>query len=285
MTGMTFNNEGQESAPVEQAYVLGTHDDEIIRLGLQHRVWRPHVLEAWQRAEIGPGQTILDIGCGPGYASIDLAELVGPSGQVIAIDKSERFLNTLDQNQRQRGLENIKLVKADLDAGEFPSVSADQAWCRWVFAFLKNPREVLARMASAMKPAGIIVVHEYFEYATWRGIPHCAELDRFVAAVMASWRAAGGEPNIALSLPAWLQDLGFTIKIIRPIISVSNKNHMVWSWLRTFFEVGCRRLVELGYMSSGEGESVWRAFLSFESAPGSRMISPGVLEIIAALPD
>ena len=82
--------------------------------------------------DIGPGQTVLDVGCGPGYASLDLAELVGPSGRVVAVDKSERFLHALDAASRERGLDNITTHLADLDAGEFPDVIADRAWARWV---------------------------------------------------------------------------------------------------------------------------------------------------------
>jgi cyclopropane fatty-acyl-phospholipid synthase-like methyltransferase len=100
-------------------YVLGTHDEEVERLGLQHRaflrIWflqhpppsthqtlRQRALDAWRSAGIGPGQTVLDVGGGAGYAALDLAELVGPSGRVVAIDKSERFLGALEAACRER---------------------------------------------------------------------------------------------------------------------------------------------------------------------------------------
>ena len=50
----------------ERTYFLGTHDEELERLGLQHRVWRPTVLDCWRRAGIGPGSKVLDVGAGPG---------------------------------------------------------------------------------------------------------------------------------------------------------------------------------------------------------------------------
>ena len=50
------------TAAAERDYVLGTHDDEVARLGLQHRVWRPCSLDAWRRAGFTVGQTLLDIG-------------------------------------------------------------------------------------------------------------------------------------------------------------------------------------------------------------------------------
>jgi len=263
-------------------YVLGTHDDEIERLGLQHRAWRQRVLDAWRSAGIGPGQTVLDVGCGPGYASLDLAELVGPSGRVVAIDKSERFLRALDAACRERRINNITAHLADLDAGEFPDGIADRAWGRWVFAFVKNPRAVLARIAAALAPDGVIVLHEYFDYSTWRAAPRCSALEEFVSAVMASWRDNAGEPDIALWLPLWLEELGFELRGARPIIDVVERNHLSWTWLATFVEVGRRRLVDLGYLPPSRAESIWQAFTTLQATPGARMITPGVLEIVAA---
>ena len=72
--------------PTDRDYVLGTHDQELARLGLQHRVWRPVVLDCWQRAGITVGKRVLDVGAGPGYATVDLAEIVGPTGEVIALN-------------------------------------------------------------------------------------------------------------------------------------------------------------------------------------------------------
>lgn len=62
----------------EGDYVLGTDEGEIERLGLQHRVWRERMLGAFRRAGIAPGMRVVDVGAGPGYASLDLAGIVGP---------------------------------------------------------------------------------------------------------------------------------------------------------------------------------------------------------------
>ena len=59
----------------ERNYLLGTHDEEIARLGLQHRVWRPRVLDAWRRAGITHGSTVVDAGAGPGRASVTRSRL------------------------------------------------------------------------------------------------------------------------------------------------------------------------------------------------------------------
>ena len=262
-------------------YVLGTHDDELTRLGIQHRAWQSAAQAAWQFAGIGAGQTVLDVGCGPGYATRDLAELVGPTGQVIAIDKSERFLGALEAERVRRNLDQIKIVPADLDDGAFPAVTADAAWGRWVFAFLKHPQQVLSQIAASIRRGGVIVIHEYFHYSTWGPTRPSPKHKQFVEAVMASWRDAGGEPNIALPLLDWLEDLNFEVRRVQPIIDIIEPGHPKWEWAKSFLKVGRERLVELGYLTQEQSDSIWQAFQAFEAAPGARMITPAVLEIIA----
>ena len=58
-------------------YLLGSDTDELVRLVFQHRVWADKAVALWRRAGFGYSTTILDLGCGPGYSSIDLAHLVG----------------------------------------------------------------------------------------------------------------------------------------------------------------------------------------------------------------
>ncbi|HEY6952527.1 MAG TPA: methyltransferase domain-containing protein [Bacteroidota bacterium] len=267
--------------PEEKEYVLGTHDDEITRLGLQHRVWRPRALDAWRRAGFTSGQTILDIGCGPGYASLDLAEIVGPAGKVVAIDKSRRFLDALGSTQRQRGLTNIVTNELDLDSAILPAIKADGAWARWIFAFVRHPRELLARAAKLLNPGGVFVIHEYIDYSTWRLAPGLPALEEYVQAVMESWRADGGEPDIGRELPSWLNELGFELKTLNPIVDIVPASNYVWQWPKAFIEVGIQRLVDLGRMTQRRAGEILAAFAEAEQSPNTLMITPLVLEIIA----
>src|SRR5262245_65708232 len=98
----------------ERSYFLGTHDEELERLGLQHAVWRPTVLDCWRRAGIGPGWKVLDVGAGPGFAAADLAEIVGPSGRVVAVERSGRFVEAGRAMLANRGLANVQYHELDL---------------------------------------------------------------------------------------------------------------------------------------------------------------------------
>ena len=207
---------------------------------------------------------------------------MGPRGRVVALDRSRRFLDALDLTLKQRGIGNVERHEQDLDEPHFPDLQADGAWARWVFAFVTRPRDLLERVAAALKPGGVLVLHEYCDYGTWRLAPRSAEHEEFVRLVMQSWRDAGGEPDIALALPSWLRELGFEIRGLRPIVDVVPPSSFVWQWPRAFIEVGLERFVELQRLSADRAREIWQSFLEREARPETLMLTPTVLEIIAA---
>jgi SAM-dependent methyltransferase len=265
----------------EKEYILGTHDEEIERLGLQHRVWRPWALDAWRRAGFTTGQTLLDVGCGPGYATHDLADIVGPSGHVHAVDRSRRFLDTLAADCTRGHRAQVTLHELDLDDEGLPEVGADGAWVRWVFSFVRRPRPLLERLRESLLPGGVLVMHEYLDYGAWRVLPRSQEFEAFVRTVMTSWRAEGGEPDIAASLPVWLGELGFALHSLRPIVEVVPATNYFWQWPKAFIRVNLRRLVELKRLSEEEAAAVVRILDARENTPHAFMVTPVVLEMIA----
>src|SRR5262249_26163508 len=102
------------SGTADREYVLGTHDEELARLGLQHRVWRPTALACWHRAGVTVGSRVLDVGAGPGFAAVDLAEIVGPTGRVVAVERSARFVAAGRQACAARGLAHVEYHELDL---------------------------------------------------------------------------------------------------------------------------------------------------------------------------
>ncbi len=265
----------------DRDYVLGTHDAEVERLALQHRIWRGRAADVWRRAGFTIGQTLLDVGCGPGHAAMDLAEIVGPAGRVVALDRSRRFLDALETQRARRGLANISVHEIDLSEAALPPVIADGAWCRWVFAFVRNPRHLLSRIHGALRPGGIFVAHEYLHYSTWRSAPRLAEHEELVRVVIESWRADGGEPDVGLDLPRWLEELGFEVRSLVPIVDVIDPSSFVWQWPKTFIDVGLSRLVDLERLTAERAAEIARALAAAEAAPHARMVTPTVLEIVA----
>lgn len=264
----------------EQEYVIGTGDAEIERLQLQHTVWRADAMAAWRAAGFTAGQTLLDVGCGPGWASLDLADLAGREGRVLAVDQSARFLAHLRAQCRARGLRQVEALQADVGQLSLEEGSCDGAWIRWVLAFVPDPRAALGRVARALRPGATLAIHEYFDYRTWRVVPRDADFEDFVAAVMASWRARGGEPDIALSLPGWLEELGFEVRPPRAIVEFASPRDDRWRWPMAFADTAVDRLLELGDITAGQAARMTGAIQRARSE-GRRMVTPAVAEIIA----
>jgi SAM-dependent methyltransferase len=201
---------------------------------------------------------------------------------VLAIDRSRRFLDVLDRMSRERSITWVTPHEQDLDQGELPGEGrADAAWCRWVFAFVQDPRGLLTRIARALRPGGALVFHEYFDYSTWRLAPRSRVFEEFVQIVMASWRQSGGEPDIALDLPAWLPREGFTVRSVRPLVEVVTPASPWWQWPRAFVEVNVHRLVSLKKLERDHGDAILEDFARAEEDPTRLLITPAVLEVVA----
>ncbi len=264
-------------------YVLGTGDEEIFRLGLQHEVWRAPVHECWRRAGIRAGSRVLDVGAGPGYATRDLAGLVGPAGAVIALERSPRFVAHARALLRERQISQVEFHELDLIEDAFPAAAdgVDFAWCRWVMSFVSSPATLVRKLAAAVRPGGVAVFHEYAQYATWQLAPPCESHSRFVAEVMSSWRTNGGEPDIGLVLPTLLAAAGFRIRSVAPHIFAARPSDPLWEWPASFIESSLRRLVELGRVSESWAATMRADFARAADRPETVQFTPLVLEIIA----
>ncbi|MFN7959214.1 MAG: methyltransferase domain-containing protein [Holophagaceae bacterium] len=265
----------------ERDYVLGTHREEIERLGLQHRVWRPHVLECWRRAGITLGSKVLDVGAGPGYATLDLAEIVGPTGLVHAAERSGNFIQHAREACAARGLTQVRFHEQDLMAGPLDVAGMDATWCRWVASFVSDPARLVDTVARALRPGGVALFHEYLDYRTWRLAPPCPPLESFVSEVMASWRASGGEPDVALSLPTLLEAAGLKVKRLDPKVFVIPPTDFIWTWPSEFVEINLQRLKDLGRVDQAWTDAVREALRAAAADPHTLMITPMVLEIVA----
>jgi ubiquinone/menaquinone biosynthesis C-methylase UbiE len=268
----------------EKTYVIGTHDAEIERLGVQHRVWSASVLDFWRKAGLTEGMSVIDAGAGPGHATLDLAEIVGPTGKVIAIERSRRFLDALEQRATARGLTNIRTIEADVLDFDWSTLAADRLWCRWVLAFVADPRKAVHGMARTIRPGGAVMIHEYYDYASWRLAPFSKTFEDYVARIIARWRATGGEPDIALALPALLTEAGLVVESVRPQVFAARMSDFASRWPMGFAREFLPTLVDSGDVTLAEADSIRADLARAESDPNAVVITPGVLQIVARRP-
>ncbi|HSP45667.1 MAG TPA: methyltransferase domain-containing protein [Chthoniobacterales bacterium] len=239
-------------------YVLGTHDEEVARLGLQHRVWRPIATECWRRAGITSSSRVIDVGAGPGYATVDLAEIVGPTGEVLAVERSARFLEVAKQSCAVRRLSQVRFQEADLMDHPLGPLNFDYAWCRWVASFVSSPEKLINNIAGALRPGGLAIFHEYSHYETFRLAPRRPAVESFAEEVMKSWRAAGGEPDVALQFPRLFAAAGLEVIEVHPRALTVSPRSYVWQWPASFIEINLVRMRELGRVTEEWCEAVRR---------------------------
>jgi ubiquinone/menaquinone biosynthesis C-methylase UbiE len=143
------NDRNNRVCPVERAGIL----DHRIRRWLQdpQKILRPYIEE---------GMTVLDIGCGPGFFSIDVAQMVGPSGRVIASDLQEGMLQKLrDKIQGTELEERITLRKCEEDKVGV-SVNVDFVLAFYMVHEVPNPKKFFREIKSILKPNGQVLIVE-----------------------------------------------------------------------------------------------------------------------------
>lgn len=151
---------------------------------------------------IAPGQRILDLGCGPGSITMDLAELVGPTGSVTGVDFSPEAIAHAHAAAQERGDNRTQfvvgnLVDVDVEPDSFDIVHAHQ-----VLQHVADPVSALAAMARYCRPGGLIVARDA-DYGAMAWYPHSPGLDQWHETYCAGARSTGGEPFAGRRLRAW----------------------------------------------------------------------------------
>lgn len=273
--------------------MLGTDPVELERLGVQHRLWGDAAHALWRRAGIAPGARVLDVGCGPGYASVDLAQLVGAEGRVVGLDESEGFIGELNRRAGVLGLGHLSGHVGDVQAigaalaGEVDDggdVGFDAAFARWVLCFVPDPAAVIAGIVERLRPGGRVVLFDYFNYGSMTMAPRDAAFDEVVRAIGAAWRAPGGDPDVMGRMPGILLDAGLEVTHLDVHQRIARPGGAMWAWPTTFFASFLPRIVETGFMSE-ELHQEMLAMWARASGDASRFMTlPPVWEIVATKP-
>jgi SAM-dependent methyltransferase len=186
------------------------HADAVLR---SHR-WRTagnsaaHLLP-----HLPPGDALLDVGCGPGTLTADLATRVAP-GRVLGVDVSAEVVAEAARHAADRGATNVEVRSGDvrelgLEPGSFDVVHAHQ-----VLQHLRDPVGMLGAMAELTRPGGLVSVRES-DYPAMAWAPATPGLDRWLEVYMAVTQRNGARADAGRLLPAWaraagLAEVGYT---------------------------------------------------------------------------
>jgi ubiquinone/menaquinone biosynthesis C-methylase UbiE len=143
----------------ETTYALGHSTAEIQRLKNQAAMLRPITERLLRDAGIDAGMRVLDLGCGAGDVSMLAAELVGPAGSIVGIDRNQEVLSIAKERARAAGLRHISFVQASIEAFSARE-PFDLVIGRYILVHQPEPVDLLRDAARLVRPGGAIAFHE-----------------------------------------------------------------------------------------------------------------------------
>jgi ubiquinone/menaquinone biosynthesis C-methylase UbiE len=153
-----------------------------------------------------PGMKVLDVGCGTGSISKDIATIVGENGKVTGIDNTEKFISS--GKESYQNIKNLELIHVDLFDFN-PEEKFDLIISARVLQWLSNPKEALLKMKSLLKPNGQISILDY-DHTNLNWNPSPPESMQAFYDTFLKWRHDAGMNNrIAEDLPNLLKEAGF----------------------------------------------------------------------------
>ncbi|OBH89481.1 class I SAM-dependent methyltransferase [Mycobacterium sp. E2989] len=162
---------------------------------------------AYLLPHLKPGLSVLDIGCGPGTITADLAALVAP-GPVTAVDQAADVLGVARGEIERRGLSNVSFATADVHRLDFADGTFDVVHAHQVLQHVADPVMALREMRRVCAPGGVVAARDA-DYAGFIWFPQLPALDLWRDLYERAARANGGEPDAGRRLLSWAQRAGF----------------------------------------------------------------------------
>ena len=257
------------NATTEAGYVLGTEDKERERLQMQHDIWKSELETLLSLSGFRSGQTLIDLGCGPGYTSFALSEIVGSEGKIIAVDVSSRYLSHLKRVANERGINNIVPVAEDVQQLTIEENCIDGALARWLLAYIPDPQAVVSKIARALKPGGTFCVIDYFNHDAVMVGPRSDLCDKVFRSIHESVRDSGGDFDVGDRIPQYMHNAGLEIVEIRPISGIGRPGTQLWNCITMFLENYLPKVVDSGHLSSEDHAAFTEMWSAYEKNPST----------------
>ena len=177
------------------------------------------------------GELVLDIGCGVGFLTHEMALQVGESGKVIGLDKNTEMIS--HAQKRCESLQQTEFYKGDASKLPVHDQTLDAVSCTQVLLYVKDVSKVLTEMRRILKPGGRLVIVE----TDWRGVVFNSADDALTKNIFSAWDNSVPSPNLPVHLKPLLQKHGFykikvdPIPILNTEYSPSNFSHGMLKWI------------------------------------------------------
>ncbi|QEO15931.1 methyltransferase domain-containing protein [Agromyces intestinalis] len=191
-----------ESAP-RDTYTHGHHESV-----LRSHTWRTvDNSAAYLVPHLFDGASVLDVGCGPGTITVDLARRL-PAGRVLGIDASAEVVAQASGLAQSSGIVNAEFRTGDAYALDLPDDSVDIVHAHQVLQHLSRPVDALREWRRVLRPGGVLAVRDV-DYGGVIWSPASAGLTRWLELYRDVHRWNGGEPDAGRHLTSWVRTAGY----------------------------------------------------------------------------
>ena len=258
----------------QQAKYTHGHHESVLR---SHQRRTAEDSAGYLLPHLRAGLSLLDVGCGPGTITADLAELVTP-GSVTAVDQFVDVLDVARAETERRDLSNVTFARADVHRLDFPDDTFDVVHAHQVLQHVVDPVQALREMRRVCVPGGIVAARDA-DYAGFIWFPQLPALDLWRDLYRKAARANHGEPDAGRRLLSWAREAGFDD--IAPTGSLwcyaTEATRQWWGgmWADRILHSGVgRELLHLGLATPAQLEEISAAWRAWAAAPDGWLAIP-----------
>ena len=260
-------------------YTHGHHESV-----LRSHTWRTaENSSAYLLPHLRPGLSVLDIGCGPGTITADLARLVEP-GQVVGLDASSEVVAQAEAFAASRGVTNLRFEVGDLFALSYGDAAFDVVHAHQVLQHLVDPGAAMVELRRVLRPGGVLAVRDS-DYSAFVWAPAVPLLDRWRQLYLAVTERNGHNARIGPSLLGLAHAAGFDDVVVTSTswTFADPESRQWWGGLwadRIRLSRFAAQAVDYELTDADELEEIARGFLSWAASPDGVFVVPHV-EILA----
>ncbi len=246
-----------------------------VRLDVLSSVMGPVTSALLLRAGVMTGDRCVDVGCGGGHVTRQVARLVGPRGSVLGIDLDADVIALARQDANTEGLENIAFHVGD--ATSIPDGPYDAAYARFLLSHVTDSGTVLSAMVDSVAPGGLVILEDT-DFAGGLSYPPCPAYNRFCELVRQTVRRRGGNADIGPALPALLRRAGInqvTLGVSQPAALTGEVKFLI----RLTLERIRQSILDEGLATPAELERLHAELRDYCEDPTTLMTTPRVIQV------
>jgi SAM-dependent methyltransferase len=265
----------------ENQYVIRGGAEGRERLRLLSRVFQNSTNALLARVGVPPGARCLDVGCGGGDVTLELARMSGTEGYVLGVDFDATEIEIARSEAGEQQVVNAFFESQDVTEWA-PADEFDVIYARFLLTHLAEPSKLLFELKQHIRPGGALIVED-IDFRGHFSEPCCPAFDWYVAWYSHCVTVRGADPNIGPRLPALLHVAGFrdiNVSLFHPVALEGGIKQLTCMTLDFISEAILRE----NLASEAELAQIMQELEAYSRDPSTLIGGPRVFQVWSRLP-